>query len=205
MIQKGIIAQVIDKYTYKVRIPKYDKVGYATNSTKLEDLSSGIVCTIPGIDISYTIGDVVLVSFENDEISKPIILGLLYRENKSDADISVSNVDSSLSQIQNSIEKINSSTLYTHIKYSNDNGLTFTSLFSPLYHESIISGEVVCQPLFDTDNSVNGIKIDKNTRNINWSIIDENNNDVTRNIGIETTVFDSDGNIIKNVERISGN
>ena len=64
MIQKGIIAQVIDKYNYKVRIPKYDKIESATYSTKLDDLSSGIVCSIPGIDIAYVEDDVVLVSFE---------------------------------------------------------------------------------------------------------------------------------------------
>lgn len=196
MIQKGIIAQVIDKYTYKIRIPKYDKIEAATASTKTDDLSQGIVCAMPGVDVSYVPGDIVLVSFENDELSKPIILGLLYREQKTDSDISLTNVDNSLSDIQNNLQKINSSGLYTHIRYSNDNGLTFTSLFSDSNHETIIDGEVVCQPLYD-DTEVNGIKIDKATRVISWSIIDSNNADATDEIGIEITVFDSNGNIIK--------
>ena len=201
MIQKGIIAQVIDKYTYKVRIPKYDKIESATASTKTDDLSSGIVCTIPGVDIIYTVGDVVLVSFENDELSKPIILGLLYRENSnSDSDISVSNVDSSLSEIKNNLDKINSSGIYTHLRYSNDNGVTFTSLFSTSNYEYVLDGDIVCQPLF-ADDDIKGIPIDKRSKVINWSIIDDNNVDITDTIGIETIVFDENGNIIKKVTK----
>ena len=201
MIQKGIIAQVIDRYTYKVRIPKYDKIGSATNGTKTEDLSSGIVCTIPGIEIAYSVDDVVLVSFENDELSKPIILGLLYRNYKSDSDIAVANVDSSLGDIKDNLDKLNSTKLYTHIKYSNDNGLTFTSLFNNRYYETISEEDVYCRPYFDEDQEIDGIKINKSSRVINWSIIDSNNVDVTSNIGIETTIFDSSGNIIKKVNK----
>lgn len=196
MIQKGIIAQVIDKYNYKVRIPKYDKVESATYSTKTDDLSSGIVCTVPGIEVVYVEGDVVLLSFENGELSKPVILGLLYREEKKDSDILVNGVDKSLSGIKEDIDKLNSQSLYTHLKYSDDNGITFTSLFSSQNYESIVGGEVVCQPYFDDDSTI-GIKIDKATKAISWSILDENNQDITDEIEIETIVFDSNKNIIK--------
>lgn len=201
MIQKGIIAQVVDKYTYKVRIPKYDKISSATASTKTEDLAESIVCTIPGVDIAYALNDVVLVSFENDELSKPIILGLLYRDYNSTSDISVSNVNSSLSSIKANLDNINSSKLYTHIRYSNDNGITFTSLFDLNYYETTENEEFICRPYYDEENSINGIKINKTARIINWSIIDNNNVDITNTIGIETTIFDSSGNIIRKVSR----
>ena len=196
MIQKGIIAQVIDKYNYKVRIPKYDKIESATYSTKLDDLSSGIVCSIPGIDIAYVEGDVVLVSFENDELSKPVILGLLYREEKKDSDILVKGVDESLTDIKDDLDKLNSQSLFTHLKYSDDNGITFTSLFSSQNYESNVGSAVVCQPYFDDESTI-GIKIDKSTKAISWSILDENNTDITDEIEIETIVFDSNNNIIK--------
>lgn len=196
MIQKGIIAQVIDKYNYKVRIPKYDKVESATYSTKTDDLSSGIVCTVPGIEVVYVEGDIVLLSFENGELSKPVILGLLYREEKKDSDILVNGVDNSLSEIKEDIDKLNSQSLYTHLKYSDDNGITFTSLFSSQNYESIVGGEVVCQPYFDDDSTI-GIEIDKDTKAISWSILDENNQDITDEIEIETIIFDSNKNIIK--------
>lgn len=201
MIQKGIIAQVIDKYNYKVRIPKYDKVESATYSTKIDDLSSGIVCSVPGIEVVYVEGDVVLLSFENGELSKPVILGLLYREEKKDSDILVNGVDKSLSGIKEDIDKLNSQSLYTHLKYSDDNGITFTSLFSSQNYESIVGGEVVCQPYFDDDSTI-GIKIDKATKAISWSILDENNQDITDEIEIETIVFDSNKNIIKRYRSI---
>lgn len=196
MIQKGIIAQVIDKYNYKVRIPKYDKIESATYSTKMDNLSSGIVCSVPGIDIAYVEGDVVLLSFENGELSKPVILGLLYREEKKDSDILVKGVDESISNIKDDIEKLNTQNLYTHLKYSDDNGVTFTSLFSSENFESIVSGQVVCQPYF-SDESAIGINIDKATKAISWSILDENNADITDEVEIETIVFDSNNNIIK--------
>lgn len=196
MIQKGIIAQVIDKYNYKVRIPKYDKIESATYSTKLDDLSSGIVCSIPGIDIAYVEDDVVLVSFENDELSKPVILGLLYREEKKDSDILVKGVDESLTDIKDDLDKLNSQGLFTHLKYSDDNGATFTSLFSSQNYESNVGSAVVCQPYFDDESAI-GINIDKGTKAISWSILDENNTDITDEIEIETIVFDSNNNIIK--------
>ena len=140
MIQKGTIEKVIDRYNYKVRIPKYDKIQGDIEGTSTDDLATGIVCTTPGMNVAYALGDVVIVSFENDEINRPVILGLLYRDTKlnTDSDSSLIGVDEGLKELESSIDDIkNSSSIYTHIRYSNDNGNTFTSLFNPVNYEKV--------------------------------------------------------------------
>ena len=204
MIQKGKIEKVIDRYTYKVRIPKYDKIQDDASGTDTEDLADGLVCITPGVNVSYALGDIVIVSFENDEISKPIILGLLYRENSNniDSETSLISVDENLEGISSKISNLKSSSnIYTHLKYSNDNGLTFTSLYNPnMYERTDSLGNIYCSPAYSS-RSVQGIEIDKKSKIITWFISDENNNDVTDQIGIETTLFDSNGNTLRVIPR----
>ena len=82
MLKKAIIEQVIDNYTVKVRIPEFNGIKSEYNSSKTEDLTSAIVCTIPNSDILFKSGDVVIIGFENDDYLKPIILGFLYTDKK---------------------------------------------------------------------------------------------------------------------------
>lgn len=184
MLQKGIIETIIDKYTVKVRIPKYDKIDTDATSTKTEDLAVGILCTLPGMKITYAIGDVVLVDFENDELNRPVVLGLLYREKESDSVLKLSSIDDSIESINRQLEDINSLSLHTHIKYSNDNGMTFTSLYDPteiIENYNQYTGSYYL-------SSKEPIQIDNKTKVIYWSIIDNNNVDVTNNININTKI-----------------
>ena len=208
MIQKGIIEKVIDKYTYKVRIPKYDKVYDDPEYVDTDNLSDGLVCITPGVNVSYYLNDVVIISFENDELDKPIILGLLYRENLENnySDTTITNVESNIEELESSITEIkSSSSIYTHIRYSNDNGNTFTSLFNPVNYEKEDSeGNIYCVPSFSS-KGVNGIEIDKSSEVITWFIADEDNNDITDQIGIDTILLDSSGNVLRTIPKKNKN
>ena len=80
MITKGIVEDIIDTYQVRVRLPIFDKVDGAKNATKNEDLSIGTVCCLPNSSYQVNVGDVVFLGFEDNDISKPIILGQLYRD-----------------------------------------------------------------------------------------------------------------------------
>lgn len=104
MIQKAIIEQKIDKYSMKVRIPVYNKIKSDPTATPLDELYTASIQTLPGCSPNYQEGDIVLVDFENDNISLPVIVGLLYRENmpKGSTDVTADsltvNVNSNLSE-----------------------------------------------------------------------------------------------------------
>lgn len=183
MLQKGIIETIIDKYRVQVRIPKYDKVDTDAMATRTEDLPVGIICTSPGMKISYSVGDVVLVDFENNELNRPVILGLLYREGDSDSTAKFGDIDSSIESINDKIDELNSLSLYTHIKYSNDNGMTFTSLYDPtnLQENQTIDGVFYFSPK-------EKIQLDQKTNTIYWSVINKNNIDITKDIRIITKI-----------------
>lgn len=95
---KGIIEKVESKYSYKVRIPIYHKVENTPGAVDTADLPIAPVCTLPGVDPSYKVGDIVWVDFENDEIGMPIIVGVLYRQDipSSTSDIRCDSIDVSV-------------------------------------------------------------------------------------------------------------
>ena len=83
MVTKGIITEIINKYQARVRIPIYNKAEDSPTATPNNELSIGPVCTLSGIAPNISVGDVVIVAFEQDVFTEPIILGLLYREDSS--------------------------------------------------------------------------------------------------------------------------
>ena len=90
------------------RRPKYDKVYDDPEYVDTDNLSDGLVCITPGVNVSYYLNDVVIISFENDELDKPIILGLLYRENLENnySDTTIANVESNIEELESSITEI---------------------------------------------------------------------------------------------------
>lgn len=83
MVTKGLITEIINKYQARVRIPIYNKAEESPTATPNEELSIGPVNTLPGINPNISVGDVVIIAFEQDIYTDPVILGLLYTENSS--------------------------------------------------------------------------------------------------------------------------
>lgn len=195
MLQKGIVEKIIDKYSCKVRIPKYDKLQSSVSGTSTNDLPTAIISAMPGTEISYVVGDVVLLSFENDELNKPVILGLLYRKFDTESAITVSEVQQSIDSIESKLNSLETMGVYTHVKYSNDNGLTFTSLYNSNYVFEYTDEEkrTYCSPYFANAEVKTGINIDKDSKIIIWSVVNDKGINVTNDLSIETTLFDSTG------------
>ena len=81
MITKAIIESVeSDGYHFKVRIPVYHKIAGVPGSTPYEELPDASCCVPPGIKPNYSIGDVVWITFENNQYSDPVIMGMLYND-----------------------------------------------------------------------------------------------------------------------------
>lgn len=83
MLARGIIDSIIDKTTVRVRIPVLNNVDFISGHTVSQDLPEATFCTIPHIDLNLKIGDVVIVGFETNDFTKPIIIGYLYGAAKS--------------------------------------------------------------------------------------------------------------------------
>lgn len=68
MVTKGIIEKVNTPYEVKVNIPF------------LNTVQNAIICTLPQCNFIPNVGDIVIVSFEDYDINKPIIIGCLFKE-----------------------------------------------------------------------------------------------------------------------------
>ena len=77
MILKAIIESTNLDNQYRIRIPKYHQIDGVSTATPINQLPFASVCYQPGIIPNYSIGDVVYIDFENDDLSQPIILGKL--------------------------------------------------------------------------------------------------------------------------------
>ena len=83
MLFKGTVEKIIDNYTLKVRIPFLHKINSALNHTLTEDLPIAQICTLPNTRPNIRVGDIVIVGFENNDLSRPMILGHLFSDNES--------------------------------------------------------------------------------------------------------------------------
>lgn len=179
MIQKAIVEAILNDYQVKVRIPKYDKMSY--DGASYNELSTGIICSAPGTLVNYSVGDVVLVAFENDEVSRPVVLGLLYTDKATEASVKLPAVSEELDSINESLDKIKNRNVYIHIKYSNDNGVTFTSLYdyahvdpsTPISGNRVLGGDITINP---------------KSSFIAWNIVDKNGVNALNKFTINTSI-----------------
>ena len=84
MITKAIVEDASDRYSVKVRIPFYDRASVAPRRVLDEDLPQATICTLPNSGLNVRKGDIVFVSFEDDDIGRPVIVGCLYTNKVSD-------------------------------------------------------------------------------------------------------------------------
>lgn len=77
-LTKGVVEQIVDPYTVKVRLPIFNKSSDAPQSTPTNELYDAKSCVIPNCNPNYQVGDIVYVTFEDNDIGKPVILGMLY-------------------------------------------------------------------------------------------------------------------------------
>lgn len=76
MLKKGII-EAVDGDKATVRIPNIDKSLSAVANISDSDLTPSPISTLPGIHPKLQAGDIVILGFEDDNFSKPVILGTL--------------------------------------------------------------------------------------------------------------------------------
>ena len=75
-------AEVVEKVgsKFRVRIPTINGTALGSTSTPNHLLPLATLCTLPGIDNVLSPGDIVFVTFEENDYGKPVILGQLYTE-----------------------------------------------------------------------------------------------------------------------------
>lgn len=87
MIYRGIVEKIIDPYTVKVRVPLVHRTTATSQHVDLDSLPDAKICTLPNTHPNIQVGDIIVVAFENNDLSKPMIIGYLYKEVMSDTAI----------------------------------------------------------------------------------------------------------------------
>ena len=84
MITRAIITDVdLSIGKVQIRIPWLNGIENSGVSPMADNsLSWASIICIPGINIDYKVGDIVVVGFEDNNIGKPIVLGFLKLKNK---------------------------------------------------------------------------------------------------------------------------
>lgn len=80
MVTKGIIEEIIDTYKAKVRLPVFDALEGTQSGISNNNLCVATNIVIANMTNPVSVGDVVFVTFEDNDNSKPIILGHLYKQ-----------------------------------------------------------------------------------------------------------------------------
>ena len=80
-MERAVIVSKLDDYHFRVRVPRINKAQDVPGATPSNELYIATVSTLPGIKPNYNINDVVFVEFENEDLTVPVIAGLLDNDN----------------------------------------------------------------------------------------------------------------------------
>ena len=198
MIVKGIIEKKVGYNEYEVRVPIIDKVKGASLSS--ENLSIASVCSITNSSLDLNINDVVYINYENNDKSKPIIIGCLSNNNRS-------------SYLFDSITVSNSAKLPNNIKIGD---ITYSELSCLENSNDIIEDQITkINENIDNSNKLlenslnNKDDLNNNISNIenNVSDIDLKFNNIDNVLGDEldtsnTTFYGKYNDLLKNANKI---
>ena len=135
MLVKGIIVSMAeDVHQAYITIPLFD------NSTSKIDFKNvnkrlATICTLPGCDLLYSIGDVVYVDFEQDNQEYPVILGRLYRDGEVG---SISNITAHSLKVNVNTELSNDTSI-GDLSYDNLNNPSYGSSYNYEYYDGSVS------------------------------------------------------------------
>ena len=93
MITKAYVQTIIDESTVVVRMPLFNKIAEVSGSTPDSELPTASLCIVPGAEYVLEEGDIVFLGFEEDNISNPVVLGVLSRYNKKNSKINLNLLD----------------------------------------------------------------------------------------------------------------
>lgn len=98
MLERAIIEQKVDDYHYRVRIPPFNKSTAAVGATPERELYVATLSVTPGVSPKFKPGTAVCVSFESNDLSAPVIVGLLFNSTfkKTEADATFASLDVSV-------------------------------------------------------------------------------------------------------------
>ena len=85
MLTKAYISDIINSSLIKVRIPLFNKIDGVNGATPKSELSTACVCSLPNFITAPQTGDIVIVGFEEDDTSKPVVLGYLSKNTESNS------------------------------------------------------------------------------------------------------------------------
>jgi hypothetical protein len=81
MVCKAYVESKVGKYKVKVRIPALHRQVDSIGAVPTIDIPQSTMCVPPGIYPSLRVGDCLWVDFEDDNIDKPVVMGVLYTDN----------------------------------------------------------------------------------------------------------------------------
>ena len=170
ILTKGIIEEVVSPYKAKVRLPVYHGIKADNYSVKTKDLPEATLCAMPNCDYALNAGDIVYCSIEDNDFSKPVILGFLYKQDKAQTavDMSVNSLgvvtNTSLPE-DTAIGKVGSESIQNLLGIDSNIQRTLSNMNSDLSGR-ISNTDKSVSNIWSSINAIRGDYVDKSTDQI---------------------------------------